>query len=221
MREAVWGNGPVDKTETAPRIDFTLHLVPGMTTFAAEHADWLTIVQLPTYAPDLNPTEGIWSLIKRGALAKLAAADLPQFVRTIKRALKKIQYRPHLIDGCLPPTGLTTRTGGDITNQRSVAASQGGEGGRSGEPTADDNASRRHPGRARQGLIRQPRPESLSRRGGASASTSVLRISESPISGTRHMRRARPSPCGGATAQTSPQGRGQPKRDRFPDRDGK
>ncbi|MER5225506.1 hypothetical protein [Streptomyces flaveus] len=25
----------------------------------------------------------------------------------IKRKLKKIQYRPHLIDGCLPPTGLT------------------------------------------------------------------------------------------------------------------
>ncbi|MGP4086974.1 IS630 family transposase, partial [Streptomyces sp. KR55] len=24
----------------------------------------------------------------------------------IKRKLKKIQYRPHLIDGCLPPTGL-------------------------------------------------------------------------------------------------------------------
>ncbi|MFG2030011.1 hypothetical protein [Streptomyces sp. NPDC048825] len=25
----------------------------------------------------------------------------------IKRKLKKIQYRPHLIDGCLPPTCLT------------------------------------------------------------------------------------------------------------------
>ncbi|GGP83834.1 hypothetical protein GCM10010278_72920 [Streptomyces melanogenes] len=25
MREAVWGNGPVDKTGTAPRIDFTTH----------------------------------------------------------------------------------------------------------------------------------------------------------------------------------------------------
>jgi hypothetical protein len=25
----------------------------------------------------------------------------------IKRKLKKIQYRPHLVDSCLPPTGLT------------------------------------------------------------------------------------------------------------------
>jgi hypothetical protein len=27
-------------------------------------------------------------------------------VRIVKRKLKKIQYRPHLIDGCLAPTGL-------------------------------------------------------------------------------------------------------------------
>ena len=33
-----------------------------------------------------------------------AAAGL---VRIIKRKLKKIQYRPHLIDGCLTATGLT------------------------------------------------------------------------------------------------------------------
>lgn len=35
--------------------NLNLHLVPGMKTFAAEHADWLTVVQFPAYAPDLNP----------------------------------------------------------------------------------------------------------------------------------------------------------------------
>jgi hypothetical protein len=30
----------------------------------------------------------------------------PGLVRIIKRKLKKIQYRPHLIDGCLAGTGL-------------------------------------------------------------------------------------------------------------------
>jgi hypothetical protein len=29
-----------------------------------------------------------------------------RLVRIIKRKLKKIQYRPHLIDGCLADTGL-------------------------------------------------------------------------------------------------------------------
>ncbi len=92
------------------------HLVPGMKTFAADHADWLTVIQLPVYAPDLNPVEGIWSLLKRGVLANLAAADLSHLIRVIKRGLKKIQYRPHLVDGCLTETGLTLTTGVDITN---------------------------------------------------------------------------------------------------------
>ena len=35
-----------------------------------------------------------------------AAADLDGLVRIVKRKLKKIQYRPHLIDGCLAATGL-------------------------------------------------------------------------------------------------------------------
>lgn len=32
--------------------------------FIAEQ-DWLTVVQLLAYAPQLNPVEGIWSLIRR------------------------------------------------------------------------------------------------------------------------------------------------------------
>jgi hypothetical protein len=52
-----------------------------------------------------RPAEGIWSLLKRH-LADFAAADLAHLTRVIKRKLKKLQYRPHLIDGCLPPTGL-------------------------------------------------------------------------------------------------------------------
>jgi transposase len=82
------------------------HLVRELTDFAEEHSEWLRIFQLPSYAPELNPVEGIWSLVKRG-LADFAAADLAHLTRVVKRRLKKIQYRPHLIDGCLAPTGLT------------------------------------------------------------------------------------------------------------------
>ncbi len=52
-----------------------------------------------------KPTEGIWSLLKR-SMANFAAADLDGLVRIVKRKPKKIQYRPHLIDGCLAATGL-------------------------------------------------------------------------------------------------------------------
>jgi hypothetical protein len=50
--------------------------------------------------------EGIWSLLKR-SMVNFAAPDLDSLVRIVKRKLKKIQYRPHLIDGCLAATGLT------------------------------------------------------------------------------------------------------------------
>ncbi|MFF1401373.1 hypothetical protein ACFVZD_47825 [Streptomyces sp. NPDC058287] len=55
--------------------------------------------------PDLNPQEGIWSLVKRD-IGSLAAADLNQVTRAVKRKLKMLQYRPEVIDGCLAGTDL-------------------------------------------------------------------------------------------------------------------
>jgi hypothetical protein len=39
-------------------------------------------------------------------MVNFAAADVNGLVRIIKRKLKKIQYRPYLIDGCLAASGL-------------------------------------------------------------------------------------------------------------------
>jgi transposase len=85
--------------------NLNIHLAPELADFARENKDWLRIYRMPAYAPDLNPAEGLWSLLKR-AMANFAAADLDGLVRIIKRKLKKIQYRPYLIDGFLAGTGL-------------------------------------------------------------------------------------------------------------------
>ncbi|MFF1746766.1 transposase [Streptomyces mirabilis] len=82
-----------------------IHLTAPLREFIAANADWLTVFQLPTHAPDLNPQEGVWSLVKRD-LGNLAAADLSQITRAVKRKLKMLPYRPHVIDGCLTGTGL-------------------------------------------------------------------------------------------------------------------
>ncbi|MEU9439800.1 transposase [Streptomyces sp. NPDC048304] len=82
-----------------------LHLTAGMRDFIEANAEWLTVFHLPAYAPDLNPQEGIWSLVKR-EIGNLAAADLGQITRAVKRRLKRLQYRPELVDGCLAATGL-------------------------------------------------------------------------------------------------------------------
>lgn len=95
-------------TGTSPAAYLTLntHRASGMRDYAAAH-DWLTIIQLPSYAPDLNPVEGVWSLLRRGPLANTAFSDDEHLERTLRRGLRHIQLRPDLIDGCLAGTGLT------------------------------------------------------------------------------------------------------------------
>jgi putative transposase len=68
--------------------------------------DWLHVIQLPAYAPDLNPTEGVWSHVKR-SMGNLAAATVDQLAAIVRNRLKRIQYRPDLLTGILAQTGLT------------------------------------------------------------------------------------------------------------------
>ena len=85
--------------------NLSAHLIPPMKEFIAANHDWLTVFQLPSYTADLNPQEGIWPLVKRG-IGNLAVANIDHLAKAVKRRLKKIQYRPHLIDGALAQAGL-------------------------------------------------------------------------------------------------------------------
>lgn len=69
--------------------------------------DWITIHFLPPYAPQLNPVEGIWSLLRRRCQANTAFIDPTHLMRALRQGLRHIQYRTGLIDGCLTGTGLT------------------------------------------------------------------------------------------------------------------
>ncbi|GAA2003811.1 hypothetical protein GCM10009799_33690 [Nocardiopsis rhodophaea] len=71
-----------------------------------EDSDWLTVVHLPAYAPDLNPVEGLWSLVKRGELANLAVTGIDHLARTVRRSLRRLQRRPTVLEGLLAQTGL-------------------------------------------------------------------------------------------------------------------
>ena len=66
---------------------------------------WLRVYQLPGYAPELNPTENIWSSLKR-SMANLAPGGIADLTRIVKNRLKGMQYKPTLIDGYLAATGL-------------------------------------------------------------------------------------------------------------------
>ncbi|CAL9671070.1 hypothetical protein SUDANB178_07452 [Streptomyces sp. enrichment culture] len=87
--------------------NLNVHKAADLREWAAAQA-WLTIYHLPPYAPDLNPVEGIWSLLRRGWLSTVAFSTPEHLAQRIRRCLCHIQYRSHLIDGCLTETGLTS-----------------------------------------------------------------------------------------------------------------
>ncbi|MGP4105200.1 transposase [Nonomuraea sp. KM90] len=68
---------------------------------------WLTVFYLPTYAPELNPVEIVWSHLKRG-LGNLAPCTLDDLAKIIRSRLKQMQYRPDLLNAFLAHTGLVT-----------------------------------------------------------------------------------------------------------------
>ncbi|WP_028649008.1 transposase, partial [Nocardiopsis sp. CNT312] len=68
--------------------------------------EWLAVEQLPGYAPDLNPVEGVWSAMRSG-LANLVPGGIDQLAALIRARLRPMQYRPELLEGCLAGTGLS------------------------------------------------------------------------------------------------------------------
>jgi len=59
--------------------------------------DWLTVFQLPAYAPELNPVEPVWSHLKR-SLANLVTHDIGQLTALVKTRLRRMQHRPGLLE---------------------------------------------------------------------------------------------------------------------------
>ncbi|MCT9009144.1 transposase [Streptomyces rhizosphaerihabitans] len=78
-----------------------VHRTAGLRQGAADH-NWLTIFQLPSYAPDMNPAEDVWSLLRRGPLANTAftepetpRARLPSRTGTHPTTLRPHQQLSH------------------------------------------------------------------------------------------------------------------------------
>jgi transposase len=80
------------------------HVSHAMRELVAARA-WLRVYRLPPYASELNPVEPVWSNLKR-SLANLTKHDIGQLTALIKTRLRRMQYRPGLLDGFLAKTGL-------------------------------------------------------------------------------------------------------------------
>ena len=61
--------------------------------------------QLPGYAPELNPQEGVWNLLKRRELKNLCAAEFGQLATELVRAKERLRHRKTVLRQCIAHAG--------------------------------------------------------------------------------------------------------------------
>ncbi len=72
---------------------------------AAGAARRLQLEQLPGYAPELNPAEGVWNLLKRRELKNRCCQDLEELRWELGLALRRLRRRRHLLIACFRQCG--------------------------------------------------------------------------------------------------------------------
>jgi transposase len=65
----------------------------------------LHLEQLPSYAPELNPDEGIWNLLKRVELKNICCRDLVHLATELRRAKERLQHKREIIRSCVRQCG--------------------------------------------------------------------------------------------------------------------
>ncbi|MFB6906318.1 IS630 family transposase [Streptomyces bacillaris] len=85
--------------------NYSSHTSADVREWAAGQKSWLRIVRLPPYAPELNPVELLWKIVK-DLLANRAFRSIRELAEVVDAALGKIKNEPHLLHGFLAGTRL-------------------------------------------------------------------------------------------------------------------
>jgi len=74
--------------------------------FLASGASWrLKLEQLPGYAPDLNPEEGVWKHLKCVELKNLCCESLSELKVELRKAKERLRHKRDVILGCIRQPG--------------------------------------------------------------------------------------------------------------------
>jgi transposase len=93
----IWDGSPIHKGEVR--------------TFLADGgAKQIHVEQLPPYAPDLNPGEGVWQYLKQVEMRNLCGRTLVHLRSELTRAMKRLRRKPHVITACFAGAGLPIET---------------------------------------------------------------------------------------------------------------
>jgi transposase len=83
------------------------HRSRAMRAWLHTQRSWLVVERLPGYAPELNPTEGLWSSLKAVELANLVAPTLAEVIQQAHRGVERVRRTPHLAYSFLRHAGLS------------------------------------------------------------------------------------------------------------------
>jgi len=68
---------------------------------AAGAAKRLHLERLPGYAPDLNPQEGVWNVLKRRELKNVCCQNLSFLREALVRAKERLRHRREVLQSCV------------------------------------------------------------------------------------------------------------------------
>ena len=84
----------------------TIHRCQAVKDFLAKGAaQRLHLARLPGYAPDLNPDEGVWNLLKRGELKNRCCRDRDELRWELRLAIRRLQRTPQRLQACFRQAG--------------------------------------------------------------------------------------------------------------------
>ena len=90
----LWDNSPIHKNEAIRRL------------LATDKEQDLWLEAFPTYAPELNPDEGIWHYLKNVELPNVCCLDKPQLRQEIGKAVGRLRHKTRIIKACFKHAGL-------------------------------------------------------------------------------------------------------------------
>ena len=89
----VWDGSPIHRSRAVKEF------------LASGASSRVQLEQLPGYAPDLNPDEGIWKHLKWVELKNLCCESLAQWRVELRKAKERLRHKKHVILGCIRQPG--------------------------------------------------------------------------------------------------------------------
>jgi transposase len=107
----------IDSDDVVALLEYLLREVPGQMVIiwdgAPSHrsqliAEFLAngaaqrrqVARLPTYAPELNPGEGLWAHLKGVELRNVCCFTIRHLCSELRDAVKRVRRKPRIIQGC-------------------------------------------------------------------------------------------------------------------------